>query len=93
LAAGWEKGDELAQSLEKAIDLSKLRNQLAHNPMYLDLLMDDEGNIEIGGPKIVKSKSGGHISEITFDYISKSLGKVQKCAGDILHCLEAIQGA
>jgi hypothetical protein len=93
LAVGWDEGENIVRSLEEAIGLSKIRNNLAHNPIYLDLLMDDEGNIKIGSPKIIKAKSGGHISEVTFEYISKSSGKVQKCAGDLLRSLEAIKNA
>lgn len=93
LAAGWEERENIVRSLEAAISLSKIRNQLAHNPMYLDLVMDDEGNIDIVSPKIIKAKSGGHLSEITFEFIAKSAGKVQKCAGDLLHSLEAIKNA
>lgn len=93
LAVGWGNGEDIARSLEDAIALSKIRNQLAHNPMYLDLVMDEEGNIDIASPKMIKAKSGGHLSEITFEYISRSAGKVQKCAGDLLRAIEAIQNA
>lgn len=50
----WADKDGIEATIEKLLPLATLRNQLAHNPLYIDLYTD--GGVLVEVPRIIEAK-------------------------------------
>jgi hypothetical protein len=66
-----EKREELIKLLEDSIELSGYRNKLAHNPIRIDVYMNEEGDL-LTTKELYNSKSGTKMVQILEQLSSKT---------------------
>lgn len=70
----WEEKGRIEDTIEKLLPLATLRNQLAHNPMFIDLYTD--GRDIIANPCIVHAKKQETMDHITLEQLHIKLGEL-----------------
>tara|TARA_R110001592_G_scaffold10110_2_gene52744 strand:+ start:6808 stop:7275 length:468 start_codon:yes stop_codon:yes gene_type:complete len=75
-SAKWPETSQLIQLLESTFPLASIRNQLAHNPTYINVELSEEHLSSVERPSLYHSKTGHELANITPDEIIKHKAQV-----------------
>ena len=75
-SVSWSQCDKLEEYLEITLELSSLRNQIAHNPMFIEVWLDDaQENVRVN-PVITDAKKGHNLEHITLEMLQIKLDQL-----------------
>ena len=78
-SSDYEDKDELIDLLERAIELAKFRNDIAHNPVYVSVWVNEDGDVRIEGPEAMDAKTNKRLGILATDVAGKleEAGEIQ----------------
>lgn len=77
----WHEKARIEELIEKCLPLATLRNQLAHNPLFIDLYTD--GKEVLAKSRIVHAQRRKSMDHITLEQLHKKLGELSDVASDL----------
>jgi hypothetical protein len=77
----WHERKVVEQLIEKSLPLATLRNQLAHNPLFIDLYTD--GKEIVAKTRIVHAQKRKSMDHITLEQLHEKLSELSELASEL----------
>ena len=77
----WHEKKQIEELIEKSLPLATLRNQLAHNPLFIDLYTD--GTEIIAKTRIVQAQKRTRMDHITLEQLRNKLSELTDLASKL----------
>ncbi len=77
----WQEKEQTEELIEKLLPLATLRNQLAHNPLFIDLYTD--GTEIVTKTRIVEAKKRRPMDHITLEQLHINLSELSHLASEL----------
>lgn len=82
---------DLEQILESLIALGKTRNEVAHNPIFLDIYLSDDGERHSIKPFIHHSRKDERMAHITLDGLQRKKDELLDCCTKLIKFIDTVQ--
>ena len=91
-SAPWPEANELSQWLEESLPLAKLRNQLAHSPLYVNIGQSNNESVVVEQPSLYDAKKGHELSHINLSELDSKQSELTMIYFQIHGALQKIHG-
>lgn len=92
-SVSWSQGEVIDQLLEKTLEFSSLRNQIAHNPMFIEVWLDGSQDYVKVNPVITDARKGHNLEHITLRLLNTRLEELHTLSTKIATTVSEVRGA
>ncbi len=89
-SSDWADKEIIESHLESALSMAVLRNNLAHNPLFIDVYIDGENVSE--DARLVNSRNRKRIEHITLEELRKKREQLIELSTELAFCVGFIKG-
>lgn len=90
-SVSWSQRKVLNQLLDDTLEFSTLRNQIAHNPMFIEVWVDDaKENVKVN-PVITHARKGHNLEHITLELLNTKLEQLHAVSMGIARVVSEIR--
>jgi len=90
-SVSWSQRKVLDQLLDDTLEFSTLRNQIAHNPMFIEVWLDDAQEKVKINPVITHAQKGYNLEHITLELLNTKLEQLHSVSSDIAKVVSEIR--